>query len=66
MAARNAELGISKQVYFVRQTVGNACGTIGLLHALLNNAEVLPPGETLLIPNAIEARASQLSQLSAC
>lgn len=45
LAARNAELGISKQVYFVRQTVGNACGTIGLLHALLNNAEVLPPAE---------------------
>jgi ubiquitin carboxyl-terminal hydrolase L3 len=24
-------------VYFMRQTIGNACGTIGILHALANN-----------------------------
>ncbi|GAY43623.1 hypothetical protein CUMW_075910 [Citrus unshiu] len=26
----------SKNVYFMKQTVGNACGTIGLLHAVGN------------------------------
>ena len=27
---------VSPSVYFVKQTIGNACGTIGLLHALGN------------------------------
>jgi hypothetical protein len=26
----------SKNVYFTRQTVGNACGTVGIIHALGN------------------------------
>lgn len=26
----------SSSVYFMKQTVGNACGTIGLLHAIGN------------------------------
>ena len=26
----------SDKVYFMKQTVGNACGTIGLLHAIGN------------------------------
>ncbi|BBN01284.1 ubiquitin carboxyl-terminal hydrolase L3 [Marchantia polymorpha subsp. ruderalis] len=28
---------VSDKVYFMKQTVGNACGTIGLLHAIGNN-----------------------------
>ena len=28
---------VSEKVYFMKQTVGNACGTIGLLHAVGNN-----------------------------
>lgn len=28
---------VSKNVFFIRQTVGNACGTIALLHSLGNN-----------------------------
>jgi ubiquitin carboxyl-terminal hydrolase L3 len=32
---------VSDKVFFLRQTIGNACGTIGLLHALGNNAQVL-------------------------
>ncbi|KAJ3036186.1 Ubiquitin carboxyl-terminal hydrolase isozyme L3, partial [Rhizophlyctis rosea] len=39
---------VSKDLYFVRQTIGNACGTIGLLHALANNTEVLQLGDGAL------------------
>lgn len=28
-------------VYFIKQTVGNACGTIGIIHALCNNSDRL-------------------------
>ena len=28
---------VSERVYFTRQTIGNACGTIGVLHAVGNN-----------------------------
>ncbi|CAI9725439.1 ubiquitin carboxyl-terminal hydrolase-like [Octopus vulgaris] len=27
------------ELYFIRQTIGNACGTIALVHALANNAD---------------------------
>ncbi|KAI8816418.1 uncharacterized protein EV422DRAFT_545935 [Fimicolochytrium jonesii] len=36
---------VSKNVYFIRQTIGNACGTIGLLHALANNVENFELGD---------------------
>ncbi|KAH6578175.1 hypothetical protein BASA50_002014 [Batrachochytrium salamandrivorans] len=36
---------VSKEIYFVRQTIPNACGTIGLLHALANNKEALDMGD---------------------
>lgn len=29
-------------LYFMKQTIGNACGTIGMLHALGNNTKELP------------------------
>jgi len=32
---------VSKSVYFLKQTVANACGTIGLVHSVLNNAHKL-------------------------
>ena len=32
---------VSSSVYFTKQTIGNACGTIGLLHALGNNTDRL-------------------------
>ncbi|XP_029937558.1 ubiquitin carboxyl-terminal hydrolase isozyme L3 [Myripristis murdjan] len=28
---------LSPNVYFIKQTIGNACGTIGLIHAVANN-----------------------------
>ncbi|CAL5015610.1 unnamed protein product [Urochloa decumbens] len=35
----------SKNVYFTRQTVGNACGTVGIIHALGNAASRIKLGE---------------------
>lgn len=32
---------VSKNVWFMKQTIGNACGTIGVLHAIANNQETL-------------------------
>mmetsp|Transcript_5512 Transcript_5512/g.15358 ORF Transcript_5512/g.15358 Transcript_5512/m.15358 type:complete len:236 (+) Transcript_5512:123-830(+) len=33
---------VSPDLWYTRQTVGNACGTIGLLHAISNNTAVVP------------------------
>ncbi|WVZ86608.1 hypothetical protein U9M48_033362 [Paspalum notatum var. saurae] len=35
----------SKKVYFTKQTIGNACGTIGIIHALGNAASRIKLGE---------------------
>uniref|UniRef100_A0A8C1DY61 Ubiquitin carboxyl-terminal hydrolase n=2 Tax=Cyprinus carpio TaxID=7962 RepID=A0A8C1DY61_CYPCA len=32
---------LSSDVYFMKQTIGNACGTIGLIHAVANNQRYL-------------------------
>lgn len=38
----------SENVYHMKQTVGNACGTVGILHAIANSrAPVTVGGETL-------------------
>ena len=34
-------------VYFMKQTIGNACGTIGALHAIANNQDKLLIGKAL-------------------
>jgi len=36
---------VSPDVYFIKQTIGNACGTIGLIHAVANNQDRLEFGE---------------------
>ncbi|KAL6903799.1 hypothetical protein ACP4OV_004612 [Aristida adscensionis] len=35
----------SKNVYFTKQTIGNACGTVGIIHALGNAASKIKLGE---------------------
>lgn len=36
---------VSPKVYFMKQTIGNSCGTIGLIHAVANNQDKLEFGE---------------------
>lgn len=36
---------VSPKVYFMKQTIGNACGTIGLIHAVANNQDKLKFGK---------------------
>jgi len=62
-AAQEQRLAVSGQVvspsvWFMRQTVGNACGTVGLVHAALNNAaSVAPPKESFLATFAAKTAA---------
>lgn len=43
---------VSPDVYFMRQTIGNACGTIGLIHAVANNLAHLEFGELSLLQDS--------------
>lgn len=36
-------------MYFMKQTIGNSCGTIGLIHAVANNQDKLEFGTCGLI-----------------
>uniref|UniRef100_A0A061SEX6 Ubiquitin carboxyl-terminal hydrolase n=1 Tax=Tetraselmis sp. GSL018 TaxID=582737 RepID=A0A061SEX6_9CHLO len=38
---------LSSDVWFTKQTVGNACGTIGLIHAVANNTDRINIGVQL-------------------
>ena len=33
---------VSPKVYFMKQTIGNACGTVALLHSIINNKDHIP------------------------
>ena len=37
----------SENVFFMNQTIGNACGTVGILHSLLNNMDRIAVGPTV-------------------
>ena len=43
---------LDPSVYFMRQTIGNACGTIGLIHAVANNQARLDFGRPCSTPTA--------------
>ena len=32
---------VSPNVYFMKQTIGNACGTVAIVHSIANNMDVL-------------------------
>ncbi|KAI9505238.1 ubiquitinyl hydrolase 1 [Coemansia spiralis] len=40
--AASSDNKVSPNVWFMRQTIGNACGTMAIFHALGNNQETLP------------------------
>ena len=39
---KNKGQEVSPKVYFMKQTIGNACGTVALLHSILNNKDHIP------------------------
>ncbi|KAJ3352497.1 Ubiquitin carboxyl-terminal hydrolase isozyme L3 [Allomyces javanicus] len=39
---------VPESAYYLKQTIGNACGTIAVLHSVLNNADLLPLAGTAL------------------
>ncbi|KDN49440.1 hypothetical protein RSAG8_02142, partial [Rhizoctonia solani AG-8 WAC10335] len=45
--ATEAQPDIDPTLIYIKQTISNACGTIGLLHAILNSNIVLTPGSPL-------------------
>jgi ubiquitin carboxyl-terminal hydrolase L3 len=49
---------VSEKVYFLKQTVGNACGTIGLLHAIGNNLSQLELAEGSYLQRFFNSTAS--------
>ncbi|CAK9874802.1 unnamed protein product [Sphagnum jensenii] len=51
-------LQVSEKVYFLKQTVGNACGTIGLLHAIGNNLSQLELAEGSYLQRFFKSTAS--------
>ena len=54
-------------VYFMKQTIGNACGTIGALHAIANNEQAVSIGATLSVSDAPSTNSSaQIKQHGVC
>ena len=52
---------VSPNIYFMKQTVGNACGTVGLLHTIINAKENLSIQKDSYIENFLNKTASMTS-----
>ena len=46
---------ISPDVYFMKQTVGNACGTIALIHSVANNLDTIELAKESILQSFIKA-----------
>ncbi|KAI8508482.1 Ubiquitin carboxyl-terminal hydrolase isozyme L3 [Branchiostoma belcheri] len=44
---KEAGQNITPKLYYMKQTIGNACGTIALLHSIANNQEAIKPEKAL-------------------
>ncbi|KAM4809361.1 ubiquitin carboxyl-terminal hydrolase isozyme L1 isoform 2-T2 [Rhinophrynus dorsalis] len=48
----------NNKVYFVRQTIGNSCGTVGLIHAVANNKDKLTFADKSILKGFIDETAA--------
>ncbi|MEE6462164.1 hypothetical protein FKM82_001514 [Ascaphus truei] len=48
----------NSKVYFMRQTIANSCGTVGLIHAVANNKEKLGFAEKSALKDYLEESAA--------
>ncbi|KAI9293742.1 ubiquitin carboxyl-terminal hydrolase isozyme L3-like protein [Neoconidiobolus thromboides FSU 785] len=58
---KGSKNSITDDIYFVNQTIGNACGTMAILHAILNNLDIikLAPGPLNSFYNATKGLKSK-------
>jgi len=49
---------VGEDVYFTKQTVGNACGTVGIIHAIANNADTFTFKEGSVVKDFIDSTKS--------
>lgn len=57
---------VPEGVYFMKQTIGNACGTIGALHAIANTQDKVSIGKPPCFLLSCIARFGKLVVQSAC
>jgi ubiquitin carboxyl-terminal hydrolase L3 len=50
--------GPGSKLYFIKQTIGNACGTIGLVHAICNNTDKITFNSDKHLPAFLKATES--------
>lgn len=49
---------VSPEIYFMKQTIGNACGTVGILHTLANSRASLELREDCYVSNLLRETAT--------
>ncbi|NP_001090126.1 ubiquitin C-terminal hydrolase L1 S homeolog [Xenopus laevis] len=52
------EKNANNKVYFLKQTIGNSCGTVGLIHAVANNKDKFNFAENSVLKGFIEQTAA--------